>query len=273
MNDHFATPKPKQTKQSIEEGSDEYIYRNEIAVYSLKKAAQRVHTLKSKNIKVDQIKQEEILEEKVSKIKNYELTAAEFADDSSISKGVLCCNDKYYTTVGWSGECKVWRNLSAPELVTSLVGHKYQVFDVDYHPSVESNDPDIPNIATCGADCIVRLWTFDVTEKVQNCLELSGHQDRVNKVKFHPNGLHVVSASYDKTACVWDIEKEKQVMRLAGHQGSIHTMSIHPDGSLIVGYSKSIVYRRFERGWNGVGFENRSASTSTERSLQANTVF
>jgi U4/U6 small nuclear ribonucleoprotein PRP4 len=121
--------------------------------------------------------------------------------------------------------------------MTQLVGHTYQVFDADFHPSVATNDPDMPNIATAGADSILRLWTFDPENSEQDCLELGGHEDRINRVKFHPNGLHVVSASYDKTAKVWDIEKEKAMLTLKGHQASIHAMSLHPDGSLVVGDS------------------------------------
>jgi U4/U6 small nuclear ribonucleoprotein PRP4 len=234
MNDQFAIPKPKTNKLITEESTDLGTYKKEVALYTLKRAAVRVHSLAIEKLKTDPIKEEENIEAAVYPIKNYSLELIEYADTSAVSKGVLSCNDSFFTTAGWSGEVKVWKDLSKPTIVTSLVGHKYQVFDVDFHPNVVTNDPDIPNIVTGGADCLVRLWTFDTAEKEQNFIELSGHEERINKTKFHPNGLNIVSASYDKTAIIWDIEKEKSLAQLKGHTAPVHALSIHPDGSLMV---------------------------------------
>ena len=235
MGDQFAIPRPKTSSKIVqEENPDLVTYKREVALYSLKRAAVRVHSLQAKKLAVDPIKEEEIIQEVTRRVRNYDLSVSEFADTTCVAKGQLSPDEKFYTTVGWSGECKVWTDLDCPRVATVLLGHKYQVFDVDYHPSISTNDPDTPNIVTGGADCMVRLWTFDMTESKQNCLELSGHEDRVNKTKFHPNGLHIVSASYDKTVMLWDIDKEKVILKLLGHQASIHAMSIHPDGSLIV---------------------------------------
>ena len=231
MSDHFAIPKPK-----VKEESQELVqYKKEIALFSLKRAALRVHSLKEQKTLIGPLKEDELVEDAVRQVKGYELAATEYADDDSVARGVLSPDNKHFITCGWSGNCKVWTDFEHPKVVTSLVGHKYQVFDADFHPYVATNDPDLPNIATGGGDCILRLWTFDLQEKEQNCLELGGHENRINRVKFHPNGLHIVSASYDKTAIVWDIEKEKNLLTLKGHQDSIHAMSLHPDGSLVVG--------------------------------------
>lgn len=241
MGDQFAIPKPKSqaTKIVTEETSEQTEFRKEIALYSLKRAAIRVHGLQRQRLTLGTIGEDRWIEEGHSLFKGYNLCSAEYADAQGVSRGVLLereGQDSLYTTVGWTGECTVWRvdKNNSLSVATKLVGHKYQVFDVDYHPRIASNDPDTPNIATGGADCLVRLWTLDLQEKEQNCLEFAGHEDRVNRARFHPNGLHLVSASYDKTAQVWDIDKEKSMLKLTGHQAGIHTMSIHPDGSLIV---------------------------------------
>lgn len=232
MTDHFAIPKPKLKEESSEINQ----YKKEIALFSLKKAALRVHSLKEYKSQIGPLKEDELLEEAVKQMKGFELAATEYADTISASRGVLSPDNKYLITCGWSGDCKVWTDFDKPRVVTQLVGQKYQVFDADFHPSVASNDPDLPNIVTGGADCIIRFWSFCLDEEKQDCLEIRGHEDRINRVKFHPNGLHIVSASYDKTAKVWDIEKEKELLVLKGHQNSINAMSIHQDGSLVVDF-------------------------------------
>lgn len=34
---------------------------------------------------------------------------------------------------------------------------------------------------------------------------LRGHQDRINSAAFSPDGSRIVTASYDKTARIWDV--------------------------------------------------------------------
>lgn len=234
MSEQFAIPKPKAAKGMLEESSEAYEYRQEIALFSLKRAAMRIHGLKEVKASMDPLKEDELIEESLKAMKGYQLAATEIADSTAVSRCQLSPDEKYFVTTGWSGECQVWTSVDTPRKVTTLAGHKYQVFDADFHPSVATNDPDSPNIATGGSDCILRLWSLDPSEAEQGCLELPGHEDRINRVKFHPNGLHVVTASYDKTAAVWDIEKEKQCLVLKGHNASIHALSLHPDGSLLV---------------------------------------
>lgn len=230
----FAIPKPRNSLK--DETSDLLAARKEIALFSVKKAAIRVHEQKIHRIMKDPIKQEEEVNEKLRLFgRGYELVASEIADTSAVARGVLSPNEKYLATVGWSGECKIWQGLdSTPTVATRLVGHKFHAYDLDFHPHIASMDPESPCLATGGADCTVKLWTFDVTQPEQNFLEFSGHEDRVNRVKFHPMGLHVFSASYDKTVCMWDIEKEKKLHKFTGHTGGVHSLSMHPDGSLFV---------------------------------------
>ena len=268
MADQFVKPKPKTAKGMLEENTDAYDYRQEIALYSLKRAALRIHALKAYKSETDPLKEDELIEESLKEMKNYNLSATEIADSNAVSRCQLSPDEKYFVTTGWSGECQVWTSVDSPRKVTSLAGHKYQVFDADFHPSVATNDVDSPNIATGGSDCILRLWSLDPAETEQGCLELSGHTDRINRVKFHPNGLHVLTASYDKTAIVWDIEKEKQSVVLKGHEASIHTMSIHPDGALVVGHHFTPVHRRPERSRHAVGHSHRHSRTADERPLR-----
>ncbi|KAL0649438.1 hypothetical protein Bca4012_092129 [Brassica carinata] len=53
-------------------------------------------------------------------------------------------------------------------------------------------------------------------------------------VRFSPNKLvpTIVSASWDQTVKVWNLENCKIRNTLAGHSGYLNTMSLSPDGSM-----------------------------------------
>ena len=51
---------------------------------------------------------------------------------------------------------------------------------------------------------------------------------------FSPDGLRIVTASYDRTARVWDIATAKQIAVLSGHDGEVFSAAFSPDGSRIV---------------------------------------
>lgn len=113
---------------------------------------------------------------------------------------------------GWSGDCKIYslvEDPAEPVLKTQLIGHAYQVYDIQFHPLFSKGllGPDSPNIATSGADTTVKLWTYNPEAAVQDCLDLIGHSDRVNRVRWHPMGAHIFSSSHDRTVKFWDIGK------------------------------------------------------------------
>ena len=52
---------------------------------------------------------------------------------------------------------------------------------------------------------------------------------------FSPDGTHVVTASMDKTARVWDLrEKQPSFVALEGHQGRVNSAAFSPDGTHVV---------------------------------------
>jgi WD40 repeat protein len=59
---------------------------------------------------------------------------------------------------------------------------------IRFHPLAGSIPEDGPNIATCSADSSVRLWSLNPEYEFQKSLLLSGHDDVVNHVEFHPMG-------------------------------------------------------------------------------------
>ena len=55
-----------------------------------------------------------------------------------------------------------------------------------------------------------------------------------NAVAVTPDNLYVVSGSYDKTLCVWDLMTGETKTTLHGHTGSISAVAVTPDGRHVV---------------------------------------
>ena len=63
---------------------------------------------------------------------------------------------------------------------------------------------------------------------------LTGHEGKVIDVRFHPDGKRLVSAGWDETVRIWDLEKDCVVSTLRGHTRPVTSLSISPDGTRIV---------------------------------------
>ena len=65
------------------------------------------------------------------------------------------------------------------------------------------------------------------------CLHtLKGHSDSVTSVTVTPDGRRAVSASWDKTLKVWELESGHEIRIMAGHSGFVSSVA----GSSISGY-------------------------------------
>ena len=77
-------------------------------------------------------------------------------------------------------------------------------------------------------------------------LLLGGHEDTVCSAEFGPKGSHIVTASYDKTARIWDATTGKELMVFRGHHSVISSAAFSPDGLHVVTAS----WDRTGRIWN-----------------------
>ena len=71
-------------------------------------------------------------------------------------------------------------------------------------------------------------------KKVQN---LIGHTGAVTSAAFSPKGDKIVSASQDKTVCVWDVRTGDLQETLKGHTGTVWSAIFSPEGDKIVSAS------------------------------------
>ena len=65
-------------------------------------------------------------------------------------------------------------------------------------------------------------------------LRLNGHTGPVSRASFSPDGRHIVTASFDNLARIWDAESGKEIAFLKGHSGGVNAASFSPDGKRVV---------------------------------------
>ena len=61
-------------------------------------------------------------------------------------------------------------------------------------------------------------------------ITLRGHDSSVTSVVFSPDGRRLATASWDKTAKIWDAETGKELMTLSGHTNAVNSVVFSPDG-------------------------------------------
>ena len=62
----------------------------------------------------------------------------------------------------------------------------------------------------------------------------AGHEGSVRSAEFSADGLRVLTASYDRTARVWDSTSGAEVARLEGHERELNGAAFSPDGRQVV---------------------------------------
>lgn len=67
----------------------------------------------------------------------------------------------------------------------------------------------------------------------QDPIELKGHEEVVYDATFLPDGKSIVTASFDQTLKLWDLESQTVLRTMEGHTGIVLTVDVSPDGQQI----------------------------------------
>lgn len=80
----------------------------------------------------------------------------------------------------------------------------------------------------------LRQLLHDTAARVGSRLFTLRHEGEVITAEFSPDGKRLLTASFDKTAKVWDARDGRLLHTLAGHSGKLWTAHFSPDGRLII---------------------------------------
>jgi WD40 repeat protein len=136
----------------------------------------------------------------------------------------------------YSGRVLVWAfDAVAPAPERTIEAHRGWVRAV-------AVSPDGRQLATCGNDRLVRLWSLPGGEGVR---ELGGHTCHVYNVAFHPSGTRLTSGDLHGNVKDWDLSDGREIRTLdatvlfrydptfrADH-GGVRGMAFNADGSLL----------------------------------------
>jgi DNA-binding beta-propeller fold protein YncE len=89
---------------------------------------------------------------------------------------------------------------------------------------------------------------------------LGGHEDVVNSIAFDRDGKRLLSASYDRTARIWDVSSGKSLRTLTMHSDFVLAAAFSPDGKHVYTGSKdhSVRMTEAESGKGVFTFSDRS---------------
>jgi WD40 repeat protein len=123
-----------------------------------------------------------------------------------------------------------------------------QLLDTDDMVYCLAVAPDGQKLAAGNSsDRIVNVWDLSsgyASAKLEQSIE--NHADWVLGVAFTPDGKHLLTASRDKTAKLWDLKAKESVLTFPDHQNPVYAVVAKPDGK--VGYS--VGEDKQLRSWN-----------------------
>ncbi|CAI7784083.1 unnamed protein product [Closterium sp. NIES-54] len=134
------------------EGSKELLLaRQEIAVFSLPRAGERIRRAKRRREDPDEDEEAEA-KELIGVVQRMSMQVSEIGDERPISACALSPDSSLLATSGWSGACRLW-SLPAVRAAGALRGHSERATCVAWHPhALSSLSASGPNLATAGAD-------------------------------------------------------------------------------------------------------------------------
>ena len=132
------------------------------------------------------------------------------------------------------------------------------------------NDPDIEKLLKDAEDSNSnKIWLRPLTPSLITpdsplIRTLTGHNDEVKAVSVTPDGLKAVSASYDNTLKLWDLETGKKLLTFIGYNSSVTAVSVTPDGLKAVSASddKTLKLWDLETGKKLLTFTGHNSSVT-----------
>uniref|UniRef100_A0A7E4UX80 LisH domain-containing protein n=1 Tax=Panagrellus redivivus TaxID=6233 RepID=A0A7E4UX80_PANRE len=149
---------------------------------------------------------------------------------------------KYMASCGNDKMIKIW-GIDNRSHIVDLFGHENYIEVVAWapndvvnyafggkKPASDAKDPDVliegePLIlASAARDKAIRLW--HVNKGI--CLHvITGHDNWIRGLVFHPTGKYLISVSDDKTMRTWCVEQKRQIKSMPVHKQFVNGVDFH----------------------------------------------
>jgi U4/U6 small nuclear ribonucleoprotein PRP4 len=173
----------------------------------------------------------EAAQDPLAYVKKFTGIASELGDDRPLSSIRFNPNGDLLAVASWSGLCKVWsaENYSCK---MTLRGHSERIQHAVWHPaSGSTQSAGALNLVTGGADRSIRFWNLEKETAITALTD--AHEDRINKIAFHPSGNYIATSSFDTKWNLWDVEKGKLLLSQEGHSRPTYGIAFQCDGALV----------------------------------------
>ncbi len=177
---------------------------------------------------------EQLLNESTPRLRNWEWgrlrhlstqSVRDYHSQAPVDSVSFSADGKRFVSGSWDGSARIWDVASGKVLVTIPYGALY------VHAAAFS--PDGRLVALGGNDKAgyVKIYNAQTGDLVR---ALDGHRDDVLSVAFSRDGRQLLTASYDKSARLWDVATGREVRRFLGHNWWVWSAAFSPDESRIV---------------------------------------
>jgi WD40 repeat protein/tetratricopeptide (TPR) repeat protein len=140
-------------------------------------------------------------------------------------------------TASWDGTGRIWDARTGQMLIPPLRHSDclYKSFSVQF-------SPDGGKAATAAGNA-AQIWNVQTGRPM---FEAFKHDDRVNGVRFSPDGRRLVTACYDGTVRIWDVATGQPLSEPLRHEARAQYAEFSPDGKFVVSCSTDKTARIWE---------------------------
>ncbi|GAB5490914.1 MAG: hypothetical protein Phog2KO_11290 [Phototrophicaceae bacterium] len=227
------------------------------------------------------------------------LSMAYSLDGQSLVLGIGNIGNNIYSGEDSAIDQSIWVwDVNNRDQINAFTEHPNWAWTVDLSPdsqlaassggplSLPDNLDDVSVREALLASTTVLVWNVQTQEIIA---ELPAHENTVDSVRFHPDGTHLLTSSWDTQIILWDFANESEIRRYEAHTDRVNMLRFLGDGSQFVSVSKDgrailwdtetgEIIREFEHGIsvNGVDFssdETLMASSSGDFGADTNLIW